>query len=122
MNGIFFPMFIQGMAGVQRRLYDPTVQAHAAVVQPLNVFMSICAWGLFLSQVPFILNLFISLFKGKKTEENPWQATTLDWACPSPPPHGNFVSTPTVYRGPYEYSVPGRRTDWWPQDAAPGEG
>ena len=121
MNGIFFPMFIQGLAGVQRRLYDPTAQIHNVVVQPTNVFMSFCAWSMLLFQIPFVLNFFISLFKGPKTEENPWQATTLEWACPSPPlPHRNFEKAPTVYRGPYEYSVPGHPTDFHPQNV-PGE-
>ncbi len=116
MNGIFFPMFIQGMAGVQRRLFDPTVQAHNIVVQPTNIFMTFSAITLLLFQVPFILNFFISIFKGDKTEENLWQSTTLEWACPSPPlPHMNFAQNPTVYRGPYEYSVPGREKDYWPQ-------
>jgi len=117
MNGIFFPMFIQGFAGVQRRLYDPTAQLHNVAVQPTNVFMSICALGLLLAQIPFIVNFFYSMFKGKKTEENPWEATTLEWACPSPPlPHQNFEKVPTVYRGPYEYSVPGHKRDYWPQN------
>jgi len=118
MNGIFFPMFIQGIAGVQRRLYDPTIQLHNVIVQPTNIFMSASALCLMLTQSIFVVNFFYSMFKGEKTEENPWQATTLEWACPSPPPHGNFTSLPTVYRGPYEYSVPGRSTDWWPQNAS----
>src|SRR3989344_557133 len=116
MNGIFFPMFIQGLAGVQRRLYDPTVQAHNFVVQPANIFMTFSAFALLLFQIPFIFNFFYSIFKGEKTEENPWQATTLEWACPSPPlPHRNFEKIPTVYRGPYEYSVPGHKEDYYPQ-------
>ena len=36
-------------------------------------------------------------------------ANTLEWLAPSPPPHGNFAEMPVVYRGPYEYSVPGPR-------------
>ena len=52
---------------------------------------------------------------GEKTEENPWQATTLEWAAPSPPPHGNFLELPQAYRGPYEYSVPGAAKDFSPQ-------
>ncbi len=44
-NGIFFPMFIQGLAGVSRRLYDGGAQyAHAKPVIHLNVFMSTCAF------------------------------------------------------------------------------
>jgi cytochrome c oxidase subunit 1 len=117
MNGVFFPMFIQGVAGVQRRLFDPTVQAHNVIVQPTNVFMTWCAVGLLLFQIPFIWNFFHSIFKGEKTEENPWQATTLEWACPSPPlPHRNFEQAPTVHRGPYEYSVPGAGRDFIPQN------
>lgn len=120
MNGVFFPMFIQGMAGVQRRLYDPTLQLHNIPVQPLNVVISVSAWLLFLSQIPFIINFFYSIFKGKKsTAENPWESTTLEWACPSPPPHLNFEKTPHVYRGPYEYSVPGHKNDFSPQHLKP---
>ncbi|MBI4247877.1 MAG: cbb3-type cytochrome c oxidase subunit I, partial [Elusimicrobia bacterium] len=118
MNGVFFPMFIQGLAGVSRRLYDPTTQMHNLTTQPLNVVSSVSAWLLFIFQIPFIANFFYSIFKGAKTEENPWQATTLEWACPSPPPHGNFDRPPSVYRGPYEYSVPGRAADWHPQNEA----
>ena len=116
MNGIFFPMFIQGLAGVQRRLYDPTVQAHNLVVQPTNVLMTYSAILLMIAQIPFIVNFFVSIFKGEKTEDNPWQATTLEWACPSPPlPHKNFEKIPTVYKGPYEYNVPGESSDFSPQ-------
>ncbi len=120
MNGVFFPMFIQGMAGQQRRLYDPTAQAHNLTTQALHPFQLICALALLAFQIPFIINLFMSLFKGRKTEENPWQATTLEWACPSPPPHGNFTAPVTVQAGPYEYSVPGEPQDWSPQDRPAG--
>jgi len=115
MNGIFFPMFFQGLAGVQRRLYDPTAQLHNLSTQHWNVVSSVAAWLLFVFQIPFIVNFFYSLFKGEKSEENPWKATTLEWACPSPPPHGNFDKPPKVYRGPYEYSLPGHRRDFLPQ-------
>jgi cytochrome c oxidase subunit 1 len=115
MNGIFFPMFIMGMAGASRRLWDPTAQAHTLGVQHWNVVSSVFAWLLFVFQLPFIYNFFHSIFRGKKTEENPWKATTLEWACPSPPPHGNFEKPLKVYRGPYEYSPPGLSQDWLAQ-------
>jgi len=117
-NGIFFPMLIQGMAGVQRRLYDGgATYSHAQGVLHWNVFMSISAWCLGLSQIPFIINLFWSIWKGKKVDSNPWGATTLEWAAaPSPPiAHGNFVEVPTVVRGPYDYSLPGAAQDFTPQ-------
>lgn len=115
MNGIFMPMFIYGAAGVSRRLYDPTIYAHAQPVQWLNVVMSYSAWALAIAQIPFVINFFLSIFKGEKVEENPWEATTLEWAAPSPPPHGNFATVPEVHRGPYEYSVPGQDKDFSPQ-------
>ena len=68
------------------------------------------------SQIFFLFNFFWSLFAGKKAERNPWQANTLEWTAPTPPPHGNFEATPTVYRGPYEYSSPEVKEDWLPQD------
>ncbi|MDE2313929.1 MAG: cbb3-type cytochrome c oxidase subunit I, partial [Elusimicrobia bacterium] len=116
MNGVFFPMFITGMAGESRRLWVPTAQVHDLPVQHWNVVSSVFAWALFLFQLPFIYNFFHSLFYGEKNVENPWHATTLEWACPSPPPHGNFTKPVRVYRGPYEYSLPGARKDWVPQD------
>jgi cytochrome c oxidase subunit 1 len=79
--------------------------------------MSMAAWTMFLFQIPFIINFFLSIKKGKKVSENPWGATTLEWAAaPTPPPHGNFLKPPDVYRGPYEYSVPGYEKDFAPQN------
>jgi cytochrome c oxidase subunit I len=120
MNGIFFPMLIYGLAGANRRYYDPTQFAHIKAVHELSVITSYSAWGLALSQIPFIINFFKSAFAGEKTEENPWKATTLEWAAPSPPPHGNFATQPVVYRGPYEYSVPGASSDYSPQHVGEG--
>jgi len=75
------------------------------------------AWIMALFQIPFIVNFFRSFKKGEKVDSNPWQATTLEWAAaPSPPvAHGNFLEVPEVFRGPYEYSVPGHSTDFLPQ-------
>ena len=116
-NAVMFPMFILGIAGMPRRIYDYTQYAHLAHVGPLNRMMSVSAFCLVAVQAIFIVNFIGSLFKGKPAGENPWQSTTLEWTTASPPPHGNFVSPPTVHHGPYEYSVPGRSTDWLPQDA-----
>jgi cytochrome c oxidase subunit I len=104
-----------GLAGASRRLYDPTAQLHNLPTQGLNVVATWFAYGLMTFQLPFIYNFFHSMWFGEKTEENPWKATTLEWACPSPPPHGNFEKTPKVYRGPYEYTPPGRKQDYWMQ-------
>ncbi|MFY9822469.1 MAG: cbb3-type cytochrome c oxidase subunit I [Thermoanaerobaculia bacterium] len=118
MNGIFFPMLIQGLAGVQRRLYDGGASySHAQPVLHWNAFMSVSAWLLGLTQLAFIVNLFWSLKAGEKAGSNPWDATTLEWAATSSPPlaHGNFEEIPTVHRGPYDYSLPGASQDFTPQ-------
>ena len=116
MNGIFMPMFIQGMAGMQRRLWDGgEIYAHTQEVLWLHKVISMSAWGLAIAQIPFIVNFFLSLKKARKASDNAWDATTLEWAAPSPPPHGNFLTEPVVYRGPYEYSVPGAARDFLPQ-------
>ncbi len=114
MNGIFLPMFIMGMAGVSRRLYTHTGYAHAEPTQVLNVFITWSAYLLAVGQIPFFLNFFRSIKKGALAGDNPWCATTLEWAAPSPPPHGNFSTPPVVYREPYEYSVPGAANDYSP--------
>ena len=121
MNGIFMPMFVQGLAGVSRRLYDGGAQySHAQGVLHWNAFMSMSAFGLLIAQIPFIINLFVSIKKGVKVGSNPWDATTLEWvAAPSPPvAHGNFPELPVVTRGPYEYSPPGSDEGFLPQNAA----
>jgi len=114
MNGVFMPMFIQGLAGLSRRMYDGGQQyAHASDVLQWNEFMTISAFILGLAQIPFILNIFITLSSKKSKERNPWQSTTIEWSAPSPPlPHVNFDSAVEVYHGPYEYSVPGKEKDF----------
>jgi len=117
MNGIFMPMFIQGLAGLSRRMYDGGQQyAHASDVLHWNEFMTISAFILGLAQIPFILNIFITLSSKKSEDRNPWKSTTIEWSAPSPPlPHVNFESAVEVHHGPYEYSVPGKEEDYCPQ-------
>lgn len=120
-NFVFMPMFITGLAGVNRRLYDGGMQyAHAQDVMEWNAVMSYGAWALGFFQIFFIFNFFWSIRHGKQVDNNPWRATTLEWQAPSPPPHGNFTTPPEVHRGPYEYSVPGTSSDFVPQGQAPG--
>tara|TARA_Y100001949_G_scaffold171831_1_gene174882 strand:+ start:300 stop:1982 length:1683 start_codon:yes stop_codon:yes gene_type:complete len=118
MNGIFFPMLIQGLAGMNRRMYDGAeMYQHTQGVLVWNGTILTFAWVMGLFQLFFIVNFFWSMKKGAKvTSDNPWKATTLEWATPTPPPHGNFVTPPEVQRGPYEYSVPGAVQDFTPQN------
>jgi cytochrome c oxidase subunit I len=125
MNLVFQPMFAQGFAGMNRRMYDggATYASSADVVGlpqsvlAMNVNISHAAWGLGLAQLPFIINFFWSMRRGRKvTSDNPWGATTLEWQTPTPPPHGNFDRPMEAHRGPYEYSVPGHDKDFTPQN------
>jgi cytochrome c oxidase subunit 1 len=116
MNAIFLPMFVQGLAGVNRRLYDGG--RTYSYFQGLEGTFTNQAWaavGLGVVQLLFVVNLIWSLRRGERTNHNPWEATTLEWTTTSPPPHDNFAVTPAVHRGPYDYSVPGAAADFVPQ-------
>ncbi len=116
-NVIFLPLFAIGTRGHHRRIYDPTQFDWLKPFQHLHVVATIATVVLLLAQIPFIVNFFRSMFAGEVADRNPWKATTLEWTAPSPPGHGNFDRPITVYRGPYEYSIPEATDDWLPQDA-----
>ncbi|MEZ4288816.1 MAG: cbb3-type cytochrome c oxidase subunit I [Polyangiales bacterium] len=121
-NFIFIPLFILGAAGQHRRIYNYQNFPDIATPwhQDLRILATCSLVILLLFQVFFFLNVIKSLVAGKKAGRNPWKANTLEWQCDSPPPHGNFGSEmPNCYRGPYEYSVPGREEDYWPQNMPP---
>jgi cytochrome c oxidase subunit 1 len=128
MNLIFQPMFAQGMSGMLRRMADGganysqartegAIGGLPAGIMHLHTFILWAAVGLALAQIPFIINLFWSINNGTPAgSDNPWEATTLEWQTPTPPPHGNFLKPIEVHRGPYEYSVPGHVRDFTPQN------
>jgi len=120
-NFIFIPLFILGTSGQHRRIYSYENFPDLATpdMQRLRVIATTSLIVMLVFQVPFLINFFYSMFKGKKAGNNPWNSNTLEWVAPSPPPHGNFAEMPEVYRGPYEYSVPGRESDYWPQNEKP---
>ncbi len=192
-NAAFFPMHILGVGGHMRRIYNPLQYDFLQPMQDINLFITVSALLLGLSQIVFVINFLASLFRwnakwfrflaravvaaicaftsgivliaivdlllgspfwpvlhqasirlstrsvlgwlvvlalfavifwslrkmgnlGETASRNPWQANTLEWTAPSPPPHGNFDKMPVVYRGPYEYSSPEVEEDFLPQD------
>jgi cytochrome c oxidase subunit 1 len=118
-NVIFIPLFITGAAGDQRRVYSYSQfqEQMSPALRHLRTTSTVALLVMLSFQVFFLINFFWSLRHGERAEGNPWRSTTLEWTVPSPPPHGNFAELPTVYRGAYEYGLPGRDTDYWPQDA-----
>ena len=119
-NLIFIPLFVLGIGGQHRRVfnYQHFADLAGSGFQDLRVFATLAMLVLLAFQIIFVYNFFASMKTGRTAEKNPWRSNTLEWTTESPPPHGNFAGAfPTVYRGPYEYSVPGRETDFWPQDA-----
>jgi cytochrome c oxidase subunit I len=117
---LFMPMHFVGIAGGIRRYSDYTGAKYLAALQPLHFFMTIAAFVTAAAQLIFFYNFFVSFKKGDIALANPWNATTLEWATSSPPPHDNFAGEfPSVYRSPYQYSVPGAPQDFLPQHLPP---
>jgi cytochrome c oxidase subunit 1 len=112
-----------GIVGMPRRYAQFTEYRFLDSLHPLVVFVSIAAIITVLTQLVFYFNLIWSVFKGKRAGANPWEATTLEWVTDSPPPHDNFAGVlPVVYRGPYEFAVPGAPNDYLMQTEPDAEG
>jgi cytochrome c oxidase subunit 1/cytochrome c oxidase subunit I+III len=89
----FFPMHISGLLGMPRRVY--TYPAGLGWTLP-NLITSIGSFLFALGILLFLINVFISLRSGRKAPYNPWDASSLEWSTPSPPPPYNFVVIPGI--------------------------
>ena len=115
---VFFPMHFMGLAGVPRRYYQFTLMEDFSVWADVNKLITISAIVGGFAQLLFLYNFFVSIFRGKKADQNPWLSNTLEWTSPMDVRlHGNWPGElPTVYRGPHEYSRPDRELDYFPQN------
>ena len=123
---IYLPMHYLGLMGVPRRYYSWDASTTGFIPESadaLNANITLAAIWVALFQILFIVNIIWSLWKGKKSDPNPWEATSLEWYTPdNPPGHGNWgPELPTTYRWAYEYSVPGVKDDFVPQCMPPEE-
>ena len=121
---IFLPLHYLGFLGVPRRYFEMGDTSYIpASAQTLSGFVTIVALIVGAAQFLFFYNLFTSARNGKVAERNPWKATTLEWqAADLPPSHGNFgKELPLVYRWAYDYSVPGAKDDFIPQNQPPAQ-
>ena len=101
-NLTFFPQFVLGYAGMTRR--------YASYAPEFQVWNVLSSAGAVILAAGYLLPLFyltLSLFRGQPAGDNPWRATGLEWTTQSPPRVENFVRTPVVTEGPYNYPRPG---------------
>lgn len=92
-NMAFLPMHWTGLLGMPRRVYtyaDDLGWGWVNMVTTVGSF--ILALGLLL----LLINVWISVKRGKTAGPNPWDAGTLEWATSSPPPPYNFAVVPVV--------------------------
>jgi len=114
---IFMPFHYLGIAGNVRR-YSSFVDDYLQPLIPLHKFITVAAIAMGVAQFIFIYNLIYSRYKGKVASQNPWEATSLEWSIPSPPPHNNFGDRhPVVYHDPYQFGVEGSSGDYVMQDS-----
>jgi len=118
---VFLWMHFLGLGGMPRRYYAFTEYKFLEGLSEQNLYITFAAFILGAAQLLFLFNFVWSLRKGAKAPENPWEAATLEWTAPSPPPHGNWPGPlPVVYRWPYEYGVAAGGLDYLPQTDAGG--
>jgi cytochrome c oxidase subunit 1 len=114
---IFMPFHYLGIMGNVRR-YAQFVDDYLQPVLGVHKFITVAALLTGAAQLIFLYNLIHSHFWGKAAPENPWQATSLEWSIPSPPPFDNFGGKhPVVYHDPYQYGVKGSMGDYIMQDS-----
>jgi heme/copper-type cytochrome/quinol oxidase subunit 1 len=89
----FFPMHLSGLIGMPRRVY--TYPAGMGLELP-NLLSTIGSLVVALAVLLFVINMAISLLKGRGAGPNPWDAPSLEWAVQSPPPPHNFAHIPMV--------------------------
>jgi heme/copper-type cytochrome/quinol oxidase subunit 1 len=92
-NLTFWPLHHLGLHGMTRRVYTYLPNSGWG---SMNMTATIGAFILGLGVLMLLINMHISLRRGKIAGANPWLGSSLEWAAPSPPPVYNFLRLPTV--------------------------
>ena len=109
---IFMPFHYLGIAANTRR-YQAFVDEYLQPLIPVHKFITVAAIVTGVAQFIFLYNLVHSRFWGKPAPDNPWEATSLEWATATPPPFDNFGGNhPVVYHDPYQYGVQSSTGDY----------
>jgi len=118
---VFMPMHWLGLMAHSRASSTSALASAASAGSAMRNFITVAMLLTVFAQGLFLVNFLWSLFRGEKIlENNPWYATTLEWSVSSPPPADDFgPRDPVVYRGAYEFSLPGVAQDFVPQHIAP---
>ncbi|NBQ63863.1 MAG: cytochrome ubiquinol oxidase subunit I, partial [Proteobacteria bacterium] len=93
-NITFFPMHWLGMEGMPRRIYTYFPNQGFDFWNPVATIGSYLLGGAVLI---FVANAVITAFRPADATDNPWEASSLEWATTSPPPAHNFDVEPVVY-------------------------
>jgi cytochrome c oxidase subunit 1 len=101
-------MHFLGLNGMPRRTW--TYDANMGWSQG-NLVATIGAYLLGLGILIYIAVAVWSYFNGEEAGPDPWDARTLEWSIPSPPPEYNFAVIPTVHA----------RDAWWYEKSHPEE-
>jgi cytochrome c oxidase subunit 1 len=99
-NVTFMSQFVLGSRGMPRRYYD-----YLPEFEGLHRMSTMGSWILGVGFVILLYNFVQSLMSGKKATRNPWGSAALEWQTTTPPPLYNFVKSPVVTRGPYDYHL-----------------
>ncbi len=93
-NVTFFPMHFLGLNGMPRRtaVYDGNMGWNDA-----NLVATIGAFILAIGIVVYFVVMIRTYFKGEKVSIDPWDARTLEWSLPTPPPEHNYDVLPTIH-------------------------
>jgi cytochrome c oxidase subunit I+III len=108
-NLVFFPMHIVGLLGMPRRVYT---YPSGLGWDSYNAVETAGAFLFALGVLIFAINVWRSRTRGRVAGANPWDAPTLEWSMPSPPPPYNFAVIPTI----------GSRHPLWEDRLAEGSG
>ncbi len=92
-NATFLPMYEMGFEGMPRRVDTYANVGHLAV---LNLIASGGAAIMGAGLVLFAIALVLAFVKRVPAGDNPWDASTLEWATTSPPPEHNFTELPPI--------------------------
>ncbi|HEV2195921.1 MAG TPA: cbb3-type cytochrome c oxidase subunit I [Candidatus Acidoferrum sp.] len=117
---VFMPMHWLGLISQSAKNASADLSSVAAWIGPARSFITAGILVTVFAQGIFLVNFLRSLSRGERVQEsNPWRATTLEWSVASPPPDNSGDQELAVYRGAYEFGVPGVTEDFIPQHVAP---